>query len=196
MLPSNRIAFKEWAAICAALAEGAQTLILRKGGIHEGRDGFRVAHSEFWLFPTYLHEAAAGLDRDAAPLLARAEADRPPTGMLKLAHYAVVSDVAEIRSESLLSNLAGLHLWSPRTVSARFHYRQPGLFALTVRVYSRSEPYLISDSPHLAGCRTWVDLPANLATERLRPVLDDEEFQRRREQIRRALASGDATRLT
>jgi hypothetical protein len=97
MLPSNRIAFKEWAAICAALGEGAQTLILRKGGIHEGREGFRVAHSEFWLFPTYVHEAAEGLEKDAEPLLARAEAERPQPGMLFIAQYAVVAEVTEIR---------------------------------------------------------------------------------------------------
>ena len=34
--PSNRFAFKEWAAVCAALDSGRQTLILRKGGLHEG----------------------------------------------------------------------------------------------------------------------------------------------------------------
>ena len=30
------IAFKEWAGVCAALAEGRQSLIVRKGGIAEG----------------------------------------------------------------------------------------------------------------------------------------------------------------
>ena len=52
MKSANQFAFKEWAVVCAALATGQQSLILRKGGIHEGRDGFRVEHREFWLFPT------------------------------------------------------------------------------------------------------------------------------------------------
>ena len=34
------IAFKEWAIICEALGAGVQSIILRKGGIHEGREGF------------------------------------------------------------------------------------------------------------------------------------------------------------
>src|ERR1700722_13719814 len=34
----NRFAFKEWAVTCQALAAGRQSLLLRKGGIHE-RDG-------------------------------------------------------------------------------------------------------------------------------------------------------------
>src|SRR5712671_6677552 len=122
MQTSNNIAFKEWAGICAALGSGLQTLILRKGGIHEGRDGFRVAHGEFWLFPTYVHEAAAGLEPEALPLLARAESERPEAGTLRLANYAIVTDVFEVQEERLLSRLAGLHLWSPRTVGERFHY--------------------------------------------------------------------------
>ena len=56
MRPANEWAFKEWAVVCAALASGRQSVILRKGGIHEGRDGFRVDHREFWLFPTRFHQ--------------------------------------------------------------------------------------------------------------------------------------------
>jgi len=48
-----RHAFKEWAVICRALAEGRQALILRKGGIEETGGTFEVEHSRFWLYPTY-----------------------------------------------------------------------------------------------------------------------------------------------
>ena len=41
--------------MCKALEEGRQSLILRKGGIHEGREGFSFAHDEFVLFPTRFH---------------------------------------------------------------------------------------------------------------------------------------------
>ena len=188
MQKANNMAFKEWAAICAALGEGLQTLIIRKGGIHEGREGFRVAHEEFWLFPTYLHEAAVGLEQEAMPILERVEAERPRVGMLRLAQYAVVTDVFDVRDEQRLPHLAGQHIWSPRTVGTRFSYREPGLFVLTVRVFVRHEPYLIPDSPHLAGCRSWVDLPVELSTSDLQPVLTDDEFHRRRQRIQEALA--------
>ncbi len=95
------MAFKEWAAICAALGEGLQTLIIRKGGIDEGREGFRVSQGEFWLFPTYQHEAAMGLEQEALPILERVEAQRPPPGMLRLTHYVVVTDVFQARDETL-----------------------------------------------------------------------------------------------
>ena len=49
------IGFKEWAHVCDALTEGVQTLILRKGGIHEGKGGFEFKHSTFFLFATWFH---------------------------------------------------------------------------------------------------------------------------------------------
>src|SRR5882762_532527 len=55
------IGFKEWTLVCDALGRGEQSIILRKGGIAEGRAGFRFQHPEFLLFPTLFHEQAAKL---------------------------------------------------------------------------------------------------------------------------------------
>jgi len=68
MKPTSNIAFKEWAVLCAALGAGRQTIILRKGGIDEGREGFRVKHDEFWLLPTQFHQEPSQLTPDAQPL--------------------------------------------------------------------------------------------------------------------------------
>ncbi|MEO8428438.1 MAG: DUF1802 family protein, partial [Verrucomicrobiota bacterium] len=51
-----RIVFKEWAVVVDALGRGDQIIILRKGGISEGRGGFQVEHPEFVLFPTLFHQ--------------------------------------------------------------------------------------------------------------------------------------------
>ena len=57
MLPNRcQVALKEWAVTVNALAEGAQILLLRKGGIHEEGKDFRVIHPEFLLYPTYEHQ--------------------------------------------------------------------------------------------------------------------------------------------
>src|SRR5213082_2938121 len=57
--------FKEWSLVCDALGRGRQSVILRKGGIAEGRGGFSFRHREFFLFPTFFHEqiAKVGLQR-------------------------------------------------------------------------------------------------------------------------------------
>ena len=50
------IAFKEWALVCEALGSGEQSVILRKGGIAEGKSGFGFDYNEFYLFPvSYTH---------------------------------------------------------------------------------------------------------------------------------------------
>ena len=65
--------FKEWALVCDALGRGEQSIILRKGGIAEGRTGFRFQHDEFLLFPTLFHEQVARLKLPPeTPLPARA----------------------------------------------------------------------------------------------------------------------------
>ena len=53
------IGFKEWSLVCNALGHGTQSVILRKGGIAEGREGFSFRHREFFLFPTFFHEQIA-----------------------------------------------------------------------------------------------------------------------------------------
>ncbi len=195
MQPETRFAFKEWAVVCAALASGRQTLILRKGGIHEGRDGFRVEHREFWLFPTGFHQQRDEIIPDAWPLLDELQSRGEPRGH-QLDLYAVVEDVQQVLDRSAVARLSGRHVWSESTVEQRFHYRSPGLFALTVRVYRRPTPFEIADSPHFAGCKSWVDLPAELSTSALQPVLDDSTFDRQRREIQQLLASGPADYLT
>ena len=183
--PQCDMAFKEWAAICDALALGQQTIILRKGGIHEGHNGFRVAHRHFWLFPTYLHQEE---DRDklipeAWPSLKTTAENRPVNDRIPLQLLAEVTDVLELHDELALPRLAPWHWWSPRTITERFHYRQPGLFLLVVRIYKSATIAELPNSPHFAGCRSWVDLPQPIPTAGLTPVLPDAEFQAIRTQI-------------
>jgi hypothetical protein len=53
------VGFKEWSLVCDAFGRGEQSIILRKGGIAEGREGFSFRHREFFLFPTFFHEQVA-----------------------------------------------------------------------------------------------------------------------------------------
>ena len=56
--------FKEWLVICRALAAGRQSIILRKGGIAEGRSGFSFQHDSFFLFPTLYHQQERASHRE------------------------------------------------------------------------------------------------------------------------------------
>lgn len=53
-------ALKEWDIVCAALLEGKQAMLLRKGGILEAENEFVLEHAQFLLFPTFMHQDQAG----------------------------------------------------------------------------------------------------------------------------------------
>jgi hypothetical protein len=187
MLAENHIAFKEWAVVCEALAAGHQTIILRKGGIHEGAAGFRVDHREFWLYPTRFHETSASLEPDAVPLLQQVLRDQPPPGQFRLRQYAVVQDAIELTEEHQLDPLRGHHILADHVVHQRFHYKQPGLHVLVVRVFQLPQANILAETPAIAGCKSWVDLPRPLSTHGAAPVLADEPFERRRADVLAAL---------
>lgn len=187
MQETNRFAFKEWAVVCKAIDLGRQSLILRKGGIHEGRDGFRVDHREFWLFPTDFHQQPEVLSAEAGMLLTEVQQHQPAPRSLAIQNYVVVEDVLELRDESLLPRLTGLHAWSLSTLESRFHYRNPLLFALLIRAYRLPEARILPESSQYAGCRSWVDLSQELPTAHLTAVLEADEHDARMSTIRSAL---------
>lgn len=186
MLPTCQIALKEWAVVCEALLAGRQTILLRKGGLDEGREGFRVAHDQFWLYATGYHQTADALVPTAAPLLDQARVKKPPSGKARLAAYAVVDHLVHVERQPDLDRLAGHHILSDATVRQRFHYRQPGLFVIVVRAY-HTPPCLLDETAYFAGCKSWVDLQTQLSTEDVEPVLADDVFVRRRDVVLAAL---------
>ena len=177
-------AFKEWAVICKALAEGQQALILRKGGVAEADGDFRVEHTRFWLFPTYTHQQQAeGLRPEALPLLEQAEAERPPAGTVRLSHFAEVTGIYHVHALVSALLLAHLHFWSEETVRKRFAYRTPGLFVMPVRVYQAAQTFDLPDTAYYQGCRSWVELERELPTEGATPVLTEGQMRDLRQSL-------------
>jgi hypothetical protein len=187
MLAENHIAFKEWAVVCEALACGRQTIILRKGGIRESPDGFRVDHREFWLYPTRFHETSASLASDAVPLLQQVLRDQPPPGQFRLRHYAVLDKALALTHENELDALRGHHILADEVIHQRFHYKQPGLHVLLVRIFQMPQAHILAETPEIAGCKSWVELPRPLSTHGAIPVLADDIFERQRVELLTAL---------
>lgn len=172
-----KIALKEWAVICRALAEGRQALLLRKGGIAETAGEFTLEHTRFWLYPTYTHQQRAGIRPEALPLLQAAEAHPPPEGVVRLTHFGEVSGMYRVRDLTLALLLAHLHVWSDETVRSRFNYRHQGLYVIPVRVFQAAKAFELPVTPHYQGCRSWVELEQPLPTDGARPVLSDADYR-------------------
>ncbi|MGE5849665.1 MAG: DUF1802 family protein [Candidatus Methylomirabilota bacterium] len=187
--PRSNAALKEWAIVCRALADGRQTLLIRKGGIEEIKDGFQVTHRDFWLFPTYVHQKAADLIPAVHAEFEGVQKAQPASGTVPLQLYATVEDAVKVMDLERLRALAGYHILSWECIASRFHYRnKPGVHVMTIRVYRRPTVVPLKNTPRYDGCVSWVDLDQALDTEGCAPVLSDAEFGVRLADIQARLA--------
>ena len=164
------VGLKEWAIVCEALGRGEQSVLLRKGGIAEGRTGFAFRHSEFFLFPTFFHEQL-GKTR-----LSEVEVPQEREGEIEIHFFARVVAVKEITSWEIIVALEPLHILEQSVVRERFDYDdRPGLHVALVRVFRLRPSWIFPNSPRYGGCRSWVTLPDCPAETRFEPVLTDQE---------------------
>jgi hypothetical protein len=178
------IGFKEWALICDALGRGEQSIILRKGGIAEGRAGFRFAHESFFLFPTLFHEQVSKLKLPATTPLPAARSD----GQIELKYRARVEWTHEINDLEAARRLAPFHLWNDEVIAERFRYdEKQGISLAFVRVSQLLQPLVFANSPRYGGCRSWVELPAVDSTGACVDALDDERHAQRQKEVRALL---------
>ena len=172
------VGFKEWALVCEALGRGEQTVLLRKGGLAEGREGFGFRHSEFFLFPTFFHEQV-GKVRSAA-----AEIPNAREGEIEIRYFAKLEAQKEISSWPVAAALEPFHILEESVVRERFDYKQAGLHVALVRVFRLEPSWIFPDAPAYAGCRSWVKLPEAPAATRFKAVLSEPEHEAVAEKFR------------
>ena len=184
LILSAMFGFKEWTLICDALGHGAQSIILRKGGIAEGRAGFRFLHDEFLLFPTLFHEQVAKLKLPPATPLPAPRAD----GQHEILYRVRVEWTADVTDWEKVRALAPFHLWQESEIEKRFRQDdQPGVSLAFVRVARLSAPFVFPDSPRFGGCRSWITLPEFSTDTTAADVLDDATHRERERQLRALL---------
>ena len=184
-------AFKEWEAIVEALGHGAQIVLLRKGGIAEGRTGFLPRHPKFWLFPTAYHQQW----EKTKPDLRRYLAPSPEKGKeIALHYFAEVTDVVYLSTWEQVARLDDVHFWSEEILRERFEYREKpgmeaGLHLLIVRISRINLPHRLAPSPEYDGCKSWIDVPVDWSQDIAAHVVRTEEFATRRSRILAAVAT-------
>lgn len=173
-------AFKEWHVIVEALGAGEQILILRKGGIAEGRGGFQIEAARFWLFPTRFHAQREKTKPAAHRWFEPESAAAPGSAPVTLRYFAEVVQTAFIDSWDAVLRLDTHHFWTEETLRERFDWARPaGLHALVVRVHTLAAPLSLPIDVSMAGCKSWIDLPYSFDAHTSSPVLSDAIFSRR-----------------
>jgi hypothetical protein len=175
------IGFKEQSLVCDALGHGTQSVILRKGGIAEGRGGFSFRHREFFLFPTFFHKQMAKVRIASGDIPA-------PDNTIAIRWYAKVERALRIDSLAIAEAVALLHILSAEVVRERFGYKGDGLNVSFVRVFKISPVWVLQNGKRFSGCRSWVELPL-LPEMTMRAVLNDSPQTKLRAQFDQIVSS-------
>lgn len=186
------LALKEWSIVCKALEEGKQSILLRKGGILEYRNGFEVSQKIFLLYPTLEHQAGEYVQ---ASYLQEFEFQKTNDVNIKetsntIGILAKMEDIQEFDDVSVLSKLEKYHIWNEKYVKMRMKYNpMKPMNALLLRVYKLPESISVDLQPEWVGCKSWIDIElskkygkshedVNELLEKSKPVIRDEDFQK------------------
>jgi hypothetical protein len=185
-----RVAFKEWAVIVNALGCGRQILILRKGGLREGRDGFQVDQAEFLLFPTHFHEQLESVLPEAQGLYDQKSAALASPSSFSLEFFARVVSWHALESLEAAQRLRGQHCWREEVIAERVAWgKSKGIFALAVRVFRLPRRWELPMRPSYTGCKSWIELETDIPTAGAQAVLSEDQFARQRQQFDDAWAA-------
>jgi len=169
-------ALKEWAVICNALESGDQILLFRKGGIMEFRNGFELKFKDFFLFPTFEHQARDSIRPQYHAVLNQIEKNNEINDIEKTTEnnspttkkYTEVTSFVEITHFGEVSNLDRLkeledfHIWTDDYVKTRFNYNpKKPLYLLLLRTYKLKKPIKILNKPQWIGCKSWIQIDSH-----------------------------------
>ena len=189
MKPRTDLALKEWAVVVDALLDGTQMVILRKGGIAEDPKGpFAVEDKEFWLYPTFTHQAEDSVIPSRRGDLQVALAHKPAPGTLILPGYAEVVETVPLHSPDEMARLAGHHIWSPSYLKMRWDWKPDRpIWAIVMKVSRLATPVVLEEKAEYGGCKSWVRLSEPAPTASLTPALDEKTFNARVHALGRVL---------
>lgn len=188
-VPTTTLALKEWGAVAHALLDGRQTLLLRKGGIHERAFTVEGAGAGIILFPTVAHSHEERVRPEHAPLLPMGEADATDE-QLTLRCGVVIVEAIPVARPARLPDIADLHIWTDASIQEeRVDFRpKHALQALIVRAIAFRKPIVLPRSDAYGGCRSWLDLPVAWDDRSGDPVHDDERLAGDAARVRAAVA--------
>ena len=176
-----------------ALSCGEQIIILRKGGISEGKGGFQVEVPRFWFMPTLYHQQREQVIPAAQVRYDAIAKDLPGADVVRLEHWAEVIHWERLESLEAAERLKGQHIWRDEVITDRFDWgKQKAIFALAVRVYRAPRCVELPMKPEYGGCKSWIELLEDVSTEGSLPVITDAEFAAKMESFKTSLAGAVA----
>ncbi len=155
---------REWSSVVDAVTSGQNHVLIRKGGIAEGKDGFQVRRTFFGLLPTLFHQV-----KNANP---DADAPAPPATVSILAQLVEAWSVPSITS---LENISRFHGYAADQLSTRQMYKPDRpLSLMIIRAFRLRAPVQIAEGQIKTVCRSWAEVPLAAGMGGIDPVVDVE----------------------
>ena len=205
-------ALKEWAIVCKALESGNQILSFRKGGIMEFRNGFELKFKNFFLSPTFEHQAKESIRMDYHTTLDElnrkngldnAETLPDSNKTTEITSFVEITHFSEVPDLTTLKKLENFHIWTDDYLKSRFDYNpKKPLYLLLLRVYKLNKPIKLVNKPEWVGCKSWIQIdshdpdlityfenhlpekPFEYLKSISKPCIDDDNFNKLSEKVR------------
>jgi hypothetical protein len=158
------VAFKEWQLVAEAIASGEQSVILRKGGISEGKAGFQWLHDRFFLYPSLFHEQAQQvkpLPDGSLRILPTSLNSEEEGADVVFSVYVETKATGRLTDWKEVQRLAPYHIWNEEIIRERFEWGdEPGISYAIVEAVHLTDPWILVNRKTFGGCRSWFGLPS------------------------------------
>ena len=189
-LPSScQTALKEWATVLEAMAKGEQLVLIRKGGLIEPSSGFELVAPAFLFYPTFEHQAVRYLREPFGSYFNEAQRHRASEGRVRVDLAGLAVRCVASQDPRLIERLSASHIYNQEFLTQRLKWQpeQP-LTIVVVRAFRLLPTLTLPVSPRYAGCKSWVELDAPVSLTGAQPVLSDEQFAARAQDITKLLS--------
>jgi hypothetical protein len=175
LLYENNKALKEWGTVIEALSDGIQTILIRRRA---------PVHNEFFLYPTFgPKQTRRSFQKQFHGIYDKAVASKPRRKVM-IKCYAQVKENIEVSNVERLENLSDHFIWTSSHVEDYFKKsKRPKVYVLILRTFQLPEPKTVDIFRGIS----WVNLLEPISTVNCVPVLTDEEFRTKLNEIRSKL---------
>ncbi len=186
---STTAALKEWASVIAALSDGRQLVLIRKGGLIEPGSGFELVSPSFVFYPTFEHQTVNYVRPEFQSSFERLLADRAPKDRVRVSLFGIATASAQVTDPAIVGKLSPFHIYNDAFLSQRLKWQpEMPLVIAVIRAY-RLPAADLPVAARYAGCKSWVELESSVPLAGLQPVLDEPAFQDRARAIAALLSS-------
>ena len=99
-----------------------------------------------------------------------------------------MEELIEVSQQEKVDDLSPHYIWTKAYAQSRLHWKPMlALAVLLLRVYRMEQPVSVPYLREYSGCTSWVEIMHRVSLGRLTPVLSDQEYRLRVEEIKGSL---------